>query len=98
MIRALGRMSHGGDEMTPVSIDRSARPAEETVYEESVCQEFPGMTAVVASPPMRGLMAFARRAARTNLPVLISGESGTGKEIVARATISRRGAVVRSST
>jgi DNA-binding NtrC family response regulator len=34
---------------------------------------------------MRELMAFARKVASTNVPVLITGESGTGKEIFARA-------------
>ena len=43
------------------------------------------MTAVVASPSMRRLIAVTNRAARTNSPVLISGESGTGKELIARA-------------
>jgi DNA-binding NtrC family response regulator len=34
---------------------------------------------------MRELMAFVRKIAPTNVPVLITGESGTGKEVLARA-------------
>jgi len=38
-----------------------------------------------ASPPMKAIAAMARKAAATDLPVLITGESGTGKEWVAQA-------------
>ena len=40
---------------------------------------------VFASASMVGLCNLARRAATTDLPVLIQGESGTGKELMARA-------------
>ncbi|MGA2716076.1 MAG: sigma-54 dependent transcriptional regulator [Bryobacteraceae bacterium] len=93
----MGKTCYQSDEVTPVSIHeadpavpirpdlrseryRDRRQAPETVYEE-----FLGMTAVVASPSMRRLIAVTSRAARTNSPVLISGESGTGKELIARA-------------
>src|SRR5579862_7164316 len=46
---------------------------------------FLGMTAVIASEPMRNLMAMVERVARSNATVLIAGESGSGKELVARA-------------
>ncbi len=40
---------------------------------------------VYASAKMAELVAEARQAAATNLPVLIHGETGTGKELLARA-------------
>ena len=46
---------------------------------------FLGMTAVIASDPMRRLMAMVERVARSSATVLVSGESGTGKEVIARA-------------
>jgi len=46
---------------------------------------FLGMTAIIASDPMRRLMERVQRAARSNASILITGESGSGKEVVARA-------------
>src|SRR6266513_1209520 len=46
---------------------------------------FVGMTAIVASPVMRELLAAVERAAQTHASVLIQGESGSGKELIARA-------------
>src|SRR5437879_5028838 len=46
---------------------------------------FLGMAAVIASDPMRKLLALAERVARSNATVLITGESGSGKEVIARA-------------
>ncbi len=37
------------------------------------------------SQPMRLVKAFGARAAKSNIPVLITGESGVGKEVIARA-------------
>jgi DNA-binding NtrC family response regulator len=48
-------------------------------------QIFLGMEAVVASDPMRQLLATVERVARSNAAVLITGESGSGKELIARA-------------
>lgn len=46
---------------------------------------FSATVAVIASEPMRRLMALTEKVARTGEPVLITGESGTGKEVIARA-------------
>jgi DNA-binding NtrC family response regulator len=48
-------------------------------------QEFLGVTAVLASRPMRELYDLIGRVAQTNASVLVTGESGSGKELVARA-------------
>ncbi len=40
---------------------------------------------IAQAPATREAIAFARRAARSDIPVLILGESGTGKEVFARA-------------
>ncbi|MGA0543913.1 sigma-54-dependent transcriptional regulator [Brevundimonas sp. VNH65] len=37
------------------------------------------------SPAMRTVKSFGARAAKSNIPVLITGESGVGKEVIARA-------------
>lgn len=85
----MSKIFHQSDEVTPFRrslpdqtypIRPDRRHAQETIYEE-----FLGMTAVVASPVMRRLVTITSRAARTNSPVLISGESGAGKELIARA-------------
>lgn len=48
--------------------------------------EAPEFGAIVhRCPPMKQLMAQARRVAINDVPVLIHGESGTGKELLARA-------------
>ena len=46
---------------------------------------FLGMRAIIASLAMRRLLDTIRRAAPSNVTVLIRGESGSGKEVVARA-------------
>ena len=40
---------------------------------------------ITASPAMDRVLELCRKAAKSNIPVLIEGESGVGKEIVARA-------------
>lgn len=40
---------------------------------------------VMASPAMERVIALARRAASSQIPILIEGESGVGKELIARA-------------
>jgi transcriptional regulator with PAS, ATPase and Fis domain len=92
----MGKSCHQSDEVTPFRrSDDAAYPIRPDVRSdgfrerrhtpEIIYEEFLGMTAVVASPSMRRLIAVTNRAARTNSPVLISGESGTGKELIARA-------------
>jgi DNA-binding NtrC family response regulator len=40
---------------------------------------------VTASPEMERVIRLGRKAAQSNIPILIEGESGVGKEVVARA-------------
>ncbi len=40
---------------------------------------------IIASPAMNSLVKLGRRAAQSNIPILIEGESGVGKEMIARA-------------
>lgn len=40
---------------------------------------------ISASPLMGQVLAMAKKAARSNIPVMIEGESGVGKELIARA-------------
>jgi len=53
--------------------------------ELTTSRSFLGMSAIVASEPMRQLFLTAERVAITSATILITGESGSGKEIVARA-------------
>jgi DNA-binding NtrC family response regulator len=46
---------------------------------------FLGMTAIIASEPMRRLIDQIERAAKSSAAILITGESGSGKEVAARA-------------
>ncbi len=48
-------------------------------------QVFLGMNAIIASEPIRALLATIERVARSHATVLITGESGSGKELIARA-------------
>ena len=81
------------DEMSPICL-QSNGPASRTGTAHSLaesrdpqvrCEEFLGMTAVIASPAMRKLVSMAARVGRTGSSVLITGESGVGKELAARA-------------
>src|SRR3954470_8906002 len=40
---------------------------------------------IASSPAMANVMRLGRRAAQSNIPILIEGESGVGKEMIARA-------------
>lgn len=49
-------------------------------------QEMEGFEGILGeSPALRRVLAVARQAAPTELPILIEGETGTGKELLARA-------------
>ncbi len=61
-------------------IDSSPRNSSSEKAERSPFYEI-----LYCSPSMAELCNMARKAARTNLPVLIQGETGTGKELLARA-------------
>ncbi len=43
---------------------------------------------VADAPPMRQVVRLGERAAKSNIPILITGESGVGKELVARAIMA----------
>lgn len=43
---------------------------------------------VAEAPAMRQVVRLGERAAKSNIPILITGESGVGKELVARAIMS----------
>src|SRR5579862_1066161 len=52
---------------------------------QSQTSVFLGMTAIIASDPMRRLITQIERAAKSSAAILITGESGSGKEVAARA-------------
>ncbi|MEZ5812707.1 MAG: sigma-54 dependent transcriptional regulator [Rhizobiaceae bacterium] len=54
---------------------RKPAPAGRLTFDDIVC----------ASPAMERVLQLGRKAASTDIPVLIEGESGVGKELVARA-------------
>jgi two-component system, NtrC family, response regulator AtoC len=64
----------------PAGITEPAPPSE-----KDQVHTFLGMPAVISSRPMRRLIAFVQRVARSHAAILITGESGTGKELIARA-------------
>jgi transcriptional regulator with PAS, ATPase and Fis domain len=54
--------------------------------DDSACvHSFVGMTAVVCSSSMRGLLKKVERTAVSDAAVLVTGETGSGKEVIARA-------------
>jgi DNA-binding NtrC family response regulator len=61
----------------------AAMPPEEAVAAETDGAPFHGMYGT--TPAMQAVYRMIRRAARTDVTVLVTGESGTGKELVARA-------------
>jgi transcriptional regulator with PAS, ATPase and Fis domain len=75
------------DSITQADLQSGRLPSGPIIHPkaEPLYEEFLGMTAVIASLPMRRLLALTCRVARLAAPVLITGESGTGKELIARA-------------
>ena len=55
---------------------RSRRPSSKSITFKDI---------VTRSPSMDRVLTLARKAAVSNIPIMIEGESGTGKELVARA-------------
>ncbi len=66
-----------------VSADSLERHARQGVPMHAESQRFEKL--IYVSEKMSDLCDLARKAARTELPILIQGETGTGKELLARA-------------
>jgi transcriptional regulator with PAS, ATPase and Fis domain len=67
------------------AVDDRALTSPPVAVEGPEVRSLGGMTAVISSAPMRSLMKFVERIAKSNAAVLVTGESGSGKELVARA-------------
>ncbi len=50
---------------------------------ELVCCRNPGVQVIAEDPRSKAILEIARKAAKTNVTVLITGETGTGKEVLA---------------
>jgi len=64
--------------------ERLGLQAENRQLKQLLRQDPDGQGVVAASPAMQAVLALARRAAASPVPVLITGETGTGKEVIAR--------------
>ncbi|MCB9598327.1 MAG: sigma 54-interacting transcriptional regulator [Sandaracinaceae bacterium] len=102
-IRLVDPGSTNGTRFAGVRVERAVVPAgteieigatrlrigEGTEVEVEIHEETRLGDLVGASEPMRRVMAWIKRAAKSDVPVLVTGESGTGKELVARGIHER---------
>ncbi|MGN6551177.1 MAG: sigma-54-dependent transcriptional regulator [Pararhizobium sp.] len=76
-------------ERLAVSIDNALKVDQRESRARSNARAVPSVTGfrdiVSASPAMDRVLDLARRAAASNIPVVLEGESGVGKEMIARA-------------
>ncbi|HET7412320.1 MAG TPA: sigma-54 dependent transcriptional regulator [Pararhizobium sp.] len=76
-------------ERLSVSIDNALKVEQRETRSRSAQRGAAGITGfrdiISASPAMERVLNLARRAAASNIPVVLEGESGVGKEMIARA-------------